>query len=172
MKSVTKMLVVCLSVLLSANLAFAQEDADKKKKKGRRAPNAQLVMGMVRGLELDDQQKAKLQEVAKEFAPRFKELRESQAAIITKEQQKAAQEAVKAARAEGKNRRELMQARQEALKLTEEQKEKMKELGKKQRELLKEIRERMMTFLTEEQKEQLSKRDGKRRTRAKANADN
>ena len=104
---------------------------------------------MLKGLTLTDDQKAQVKELGKEYGPKFKTAFES---VLTDEQKKARDDAVKSAQDAGKKPREVMKAAHDAVKLTDEQKAKAKEAVKP---LRKELREKIMTILTDEQKAQV-----------------
>ena len=114
------------------------------------------TMGMpwdcLKGLNLTDDQKAKVKDLRKEYGPKFKAAADS---ILTADQKKAREDAVKAAKAEGKKGPEVGKAAMQAVKLTEDQKAKMKEVMKP---LHKEVHEKLMAILTSEQKEQLKQK--------------
>ena len=107
---------------------------------------------MLKGLKLTADQKAKVKELGKEYAPKFKAAFEN---VLTDEQKTARKDAIKAAKAEGKKGRELMKAAHEAVKLTDEQKAKVKAAVEP---LRKEAHEKIMAILTPEQKEQLQQK--------------
>jgi Spy/CpxP family protein refolding chaperone len=107
---------------------------------------------LLKGLNLTDDQKAQVKALRKEYMPKFKAAADN---ILTDEQKKARDDAVKAAKAEGKKRGEVMKAAHEAVKLTDEQKTKMKEAVKP---LHKEVHEKLMAILTPEQKAQLKQK--------------
>ena len=99
---------------------------------------------MLKGLNLSDEQKAKVEELRKEYGPKFKESWQKMDGILTAEQKKARQEAAKAAKAAGKKRDEVWKEAQAAAKITDEQKAKMAECGKAAGALHKEAREKVM----------------------------
>jgi len=117
--------------------------------------------GMLKGLNLSDEQKAKVKELRKEYQPRFKEAAGS---VLTTEQKKARDDAVKAAKDAGKKGREVFLAARSAVKLTDEQKAKMKEAITPVR---KEFREKIKAILTPEQQEQLKAKIAKHKAECK-----
>jgi Spy/CpxP family protein refolding chaperone len=108
-----------------------------------------LPWDVLKGLNLTDDQKAKVKELRKEYGPKFKAAADS---VLTADQKEAREDAVKAAKAEGKKGPEVGKAAMEAVKLTDDQKAKMKEVMKP---LHKEVHEKLMAILTPEQQEQL-----------------
>ena len=103
---------------------------------------------MVKGLNLTDQQKTQYEALKKEYAPKVKEATQTLENVLTPEQKKARQEAVKAAKAAGKSRKEVWKEAQAAVKLTDQQKAKLAEARKAGEALRKEIRGKVMAILT------------------------
>jgi len=163
MRVVRTVLVVAIAALV-ASFALAQDKP--KKKPGMPDPLAGQLQ-MLKGLQLTDDQEAKIKELRKQFGPKFAEAWKAREGILTDEQRKARAEAFKAAKDAGKKGKELLQAVQEALKLTDEQKTKVAEADKRLEELNKELRERIREILTPEQREQLKKRLEEGRRKAK-----
>jgi Spy/CpxP family protein refolding chaperone len=107
------------------------------------------------GINLTDDQKSKLADLKKEYAPKQKEIADKLAAVPTAEQKKARDEAIKEARDAGtRPDREAIQA---AMKLTDAQKAEMTKLRKAQSDLDKEITDKVTKLLTPEQQETLKK---------------
>ncbi len=154
MRVLRAVLILVVAVLIACPVV-AQE-----KKKGRRggARGSDPTARLLEGLNLTDEQKAKVEEVSKELAPKVAELRKKQEGILTDEQKKAREEALKEARSAGKSRQETAKAVEDAVKLTDEQKAKRAEVGKEMADLQKTRMEKIKAFLTAEQKEQLEKR--------------
>jgi len=147
----TARVVVTLAVaLLIATPLFAGEKKAKKKAPPPKCPAADRIERMVQGLDVTAEQKAKFAEFAKEFGPKLMECMKKMD-VMTPEQKKAAAEASKKAKAEGKTGKELNQAVAEAVKLTDEQKEKQAEARKVMQPLEKELRAKVMDVLTPEQ---------------------
>ncbi len=116
----------------------------------------------MRGLELTADQKEKIAELKKEYEPKLKELGEKMQSILTDEQKKARDEAMRAARQAGKRGAEARDAIAAAMKLTDEQKKQMEETRKAMSDLQKEIREKVEGLLTDKQKEVLNRPRGGR----------
>ena len=114
--------------------------------------HATAAWDMLKGLNLTDEQKATVKELKKEYRPRFKAAIDS---VLTADQTKARDDAMKTAKAEGKKGHELWQAVRQAVKLTDEQKAKLKEAIKP---LHKDVHEKLLAILTTEQKEQLKQK--------------
>jgi len=151
--------IVCLLLILA--VAGTVSADEKKKGKGKqRTPKA--TQRFVAKMELSDEQKTKVAEIDKTFAPKLADLKKKKDAILTKEQMTAQREAQKAARAEKKKGPEARKAIAEAVKLTDEQKEKMKTLEATQKEINKGVIAALKEVLTEEQQAKLPKISGNR----------
>ena len=100
MRVVSAMLALAVSLVLVGNLLAA----DEKKAPAEQEPRNRAINGLefLRGLNLSDDQKAKVEEIKKEYAPKFKALEEKRAGILTADQKKAREEAAKAAKARRK----------------------------------------------------------------------
>lgn len=155
MKAVTTMLALAVSLVIVGNLSAAEE---KRAPEGRHPHQATMDRwAMLQGVNLTDDQKAKVEAVKQEYGAKFKEDRGKIDSILTEAQRKARDEAVKAARAAGKRGEEVWTAAKAAVTLTDEQKAKMAEVRKGGEALRKEAHEKIMAILTTEQKEQLKK---------------
>jgi Spy/CpxP family protein refolding chaperone len=106
-------------------------------------------------LELTEAEKEKFLEIRKEFRPQIEKAMKGLEGILSDEQKKAREEALKA----GKNRKEVFAA----LKLTDAQKEKIETVGKEVRTLVREELTKMREVLTESQKEKLGELKDERR---------
>lgn len=162
------LLSLSLAVLLLSP-AFAQDEKGKRKKNqpAKELPAVQLP----KEITLTDEQKTKVAEIEKEYAPKMKELREKLDKTMTEEQKKARQEVFKEAREkgkEGKKGKELAQAIKDAMKLSEEQQKQYDEADKKIVALRQEILEKVKPLLTDEQKEKLPKRPEPKKGKKKA----
>jgi Spy/CpxP family protein refolding chaperone len=123
---------------------------------------------MVRGLDLTDAQKAKVEDIKKEFSPKFKEAQEKRDSILTDEQKKTRTEVFQKARESRQgfpNREDL----EKALKLTDEQKKKTEEARKVTEELTKTMTDKVTSLLTPEQKEKMEKARAERGNRGGGN---
>jgi Spy/CpxP family protein refolding chaperone len=143
MRVVSTMLALVVSLWMVGNLA-AQ---DKKAPEGKRQHGAPMAWDMLRGLNLSDAQKAQVKDVKKDYEPKLKQARDS---VLTPEQIKAREEALKTAKAAGKKGKEVWQAVEAAMKVTDDQKAKM---AKAVEPLRKEVSEKVMAILTPEQLE-------------------
>ena len=101
---------------------------------------------------LTDEQKQKIENLRKEYEPKLSELREKIEGVLTPEQKKAREEAIKKAKEQGKKGREMLEAIRDAFKLTPEQETKMNELRTQMMQLFQEIRGKLEEILTDEQK--------------------
>ena len=143
-------------VLAIATSVMAQDKAKGKREgKGGEKAKAQvqvLPKALLEGLELSDEQKVKLEEIAKEMKAPVVEARKAMDSLLTDEQKEARKAAQAKAKEEGKTPREAQKAVDEALKLTPEQQEKMAKAKEKQAEVQKQIRDKVMEILTPEQR--------------------
>lgn len=162
----TKFWKCLLSLGLAAFLispAFA-EDAKPKKNRPVAARKEQPAVQLPKEIVLTDEQKTKVAEIEKEYAPKMKELRETLDKVMTEEQKQARLNVMKEAREKAKDRKEakrgkeLQQAIKDAMKLSEEQQKKYDETDKQIVALRQEILEKVKPILTDEQKEKLPKR--------------
>lgn len=161
----TKFWKCLLSLSLAAFLLSPVMAEDAKAKKAK--PNArkeQPAVQLPKEITLTDEQKTKVAELEKEYAPKMKELREKLDKVMTEEQKKARLDVMKEAREkakdnkEAKRGKELAQAIKDAMKLSEEQQKSYDETDKKIVALRQEILEKVKPLLTDEQKEKLPKR--------------
>ncbi len=166
----TKFWKCLLSLSLAAFLLFPVLAEDAKPKRNK--PNArkeQPAVQLPKDIILTDEQKTKVVELEKEYAPKMKELREKFDKVLTEEQKKARQEVMKEHREkgkEGKKRKELAQSIKDAMKLTEEQQKSYDEADKKVTALRLEILEKVKPLLTDEQKAKLPKHPDARKKKA------
>jgi Spy/CpxP family protein refolding chaperone len=166
MRAVRVALILAVALLMVCPV-LAQE----KKKERKRGPGAfDPIQMMLQGLTLTDEQKAKVEDVKKEFAPKLAEAAKN-ADVLTPDQKKARDEATKKARDEGKSRREVAAAAADAVKLTDEQKTKRDEARKAMRAVGEQYRAKVIEILTPEQKAEVEKRmaEFKKRAASKKN---
>ena len=150
MRIVASVLALAVALTIVGKLSAADDKACPTTKPQHHAMG--MPWDILKGLNLTDEQKAKVKELRKEYGPKFKAAADS---ILTADQQKARADAVKAAKAEGKKGQEVGKAAMEAVKLTDDQKAKLKEVMKP---LHKEVHEKLMAILTPEQKVQLKQK--------------
>jgi periplasmic protein CpxP/Spy len=163
MKIVSLGLALLMSLALVGKVFAADEEKAPGGREGRR-PGAE-GFNFLRGLKLTDEQKAKVEAIDKEFAPKRKALWDKSEGILTADQKKAREEAVKKAKEANKNPREVMEAAREAVKLTDEQKKQRAENRKETEALNKEYMEKINPLLTPEQQAKLKERRENRRER-------
>ncbi|MEN6458801.1 MAG: hypothetical protein ABFC63_07715 [Thermoguttaceae bacterium] len=163
MRLVSAVLALCVSLALVSNLLA--EEKKPPTKEGKKHAEFVPGMEMLRGLNLTDEQKAKVAEIKKEYGPKFKALAKKRDAIFTAEQKKARDEAVKEAKAAGKKGDDVFKAGHDAIKLTDEQKAKLKEVREERDSLRQAVREKIESLLTADQKEVLKTRREHRRDR-------
>jgi hypothetical protein len=150
--------VTFLALGLAATPAAAAGD---QKSAGSKAPGKGAAakhgdaFGFPKAVELTDEQKAKLDELRKEFGPRLVEANARVTAILTPERHKVLAEARKKAVAEGKKGKEAQEAAIAALNLSADEQAKLQEALAARQQLMKEINRRKLELLTDKQKEQL-----------------
>jgi Spy/CpxP family protein refolding chaperone len=145
---------VAVSIVLALAVSLMGVGKASAAKPGKHHEHPALVsFDVVKQLNLTEEQKAKVKDLKKEYGPKLKEAGQKAASILTAEQKKARDEAIKAAKAANKkvNPKEL----NEVMKLTDEQKTKMDAARKEAQALAKEVNDKIMEILTPEQKEQL-----------------
>jgi Spy/CpxP family protein refolding chaperone len=165
MRVARSVLVLAIALLVAAS-AVAQEKSERK----GRGRGGDPIDRLTRGLTLTDDQKAKIADIKKEFTPKFAEVRKKREAILTDDQKKARDDAIQAARAEGKRGFEAMRAGIEAVTLTDDQKAKQKEVMKETADLNKQATDKVMDVLTDDQKAEVKKRMEEFKNKRKAKA--
>ncbi len=109
-------------------------------------------------LKLTPDQKAKAAALRKEYEPKLHDAFQKKIdAILTADQRKAKDAAVKAAKAAGKKGPEVFQAVRSAVKLTDDQKKKLASLRGDMPPVVKEFHDKLAKILTPEQKVKLDK---------------
>ena len=159
-----KTIIHSLSLLLLAFAVITPTFADDKAKKGKKKKTAPAAIKVPSGVTLNEDQRAKLAALNKEFGPKLAACRKEAAGIITADQKKAMATAAKEARAAGKKGKEIREAAEAAANITGEQKTKQAEWKKAMGALQKENRAGLAAILTAEQKAQLKggKKGGKK----------
>jgi len=146
---------VCTVVALAVSLGMVSNlMAADGPRRGPGGGQFNLIDMIVRGLELTDAQKAKIEDLKKTEGPKLREAMEKARDILSEDQRTAQREAMSAAREAGKTPEEAREAGLKAAKPTDEQKKKLDEVQAVQ----KAVREKVEAVLTPEQKEQAKKR--------------
>jgi Spy/CpxP family protein refolding chaperone len=122
-------------------------EAARDERQELRAEGLSERVGHLGELDLTDDEVAKIGGIHKDFQPKIEKALKELQALLTDDQKKARQEALRA----GKRRREIL----EALKLTDEQKQKMQAIGKEVATLARERMEKLSGVLSAGQKEEL-----------------
>lgn len=143
-----------LSVMLTLFIACPLLSQDARRGQ-RRQEAAFQQMFILRGVEFSEDQRAKVDEIRKNYMPRLLEIQGRQGGILTDEQRRRLREAFRAAREAGKQGREFREAVDAELKLTDEQKEKMAAVQKDRGELTAQIQGELRKLLTDEQRRRL-----------------
>ena len=133
--------------------------AAKDERKERRAERLAERIAHLDELDLTEGEMAKIAEIRKEYEPRVAKAFEGLKGILSDDQKKAREEALKA----DKKRKEIIAS----LNLTDEQKEKMETAGKEVRTIVHEELEKMRDVLSAEQQEKLAELKDERRDRAR-----
>jgi len=131
----------------------------KEERKERRSEGLAERIAHLRDLDLTDAEIAQMEDIRKEYRPKMVKAMEGLRGILTDEQKKAREEALKA----GKKRGEVLAS----LNLTDEQKEKMAATCKDVRALVREEMEKMKDVLSAEQQAQLPELKDERKDRVR-----
>ncbi len=153
----SRVLMVAVALLVAVSLASAAEEG----KKGRRGPGQFDPFRLPSSIELTAEQKAKLDDIKKEFGEAFAAAQKK--AALTDDQRRAGREAATKAREEGKSGEDIRKAMQDAQKLTDDQKKGRTELM----ETAQKIREKIGGILTDDQKAKLKSLKGKGKGKGK-----
>jgi Spy/CpxP family protein refolding chaperone len=132
-----------------------QVAAMKDERKEHRAERLAERIAHLEELDLTDAEMTKIADIRKEFRPKIVKALESLKGVLSADQWRAREEALK----EGKKRKEVIVA----LKLTDAQKEKVETVGKELAALVHEQMEKMGQVLSEGQKEKLQEFKDERR---------
>lgn len=119
----------------------------KEERREHRPERLAVRIAHLEELDLTDSEMAKIAEIHKEYRPKIVKAEESLRTVLSDDQRKSREEALKA----GKKRREVVAS----LNLTDEQKEKVEAVGKEVRALVHEELEKVRDVLSEGQKEKL-----------------
>jgi Spy/CpxP family protein refolding chaperone len=133
--------------------------AAKEERQERRAEGLAERVAHLGELDLTEGEIAKIGEIRKEYRPKIEQALKQLQGLLSDEQKKARQEALKA----GKNRRQVLQA----LNLNDEQREKVQAVGKDLATLVREEMEKIRDVLSAEQKETLQELKDERRERVR-----
>lgn len=129
-----------------------QPEAKKGAKRANRQKQASLAeqtLAKLADLQLSEEQKNQIKQIAAEFEPKLKEAQKKNRALVPQEQRKARREAIAKARAEGKKPAEI----RTAFKPTEEQAAAQKAV----REIQQAFNGKVNEVLTKEQRQSLRK---------------
>jgi Spy/CpxP family protein refolding chaperone len=144
-------------ILTPAQLQKIQEF--KEERKERRHEGLAQRIAHVKELDLTDAEKAQIAEIRQEFHPKIEEAMQKCSGILSEDQKRAREEALKA----GKSHREVRQE----INLTGEQKEKLESAAKDLAGLVRQEVEKIRGTLTEEQQQQLTELKDERKERAR-----
>lgn len=145
--------------------------ADKKERAKKRAAARQKASApnpFPKGaVELNDEQKAQCESLKKEYAPKFAAINKKRREVVTEDQRKAQQAAIKAAREAGKKGKEARAAIQAAVNFTPEQQSQLKDIAAEGKSLMGEYRKKAFALLTDDQKTSLRSREGRGKKKPK-----
>ena len=151
MKFMKTALCLCLTAaLLTGGTGFA---ADKEAKAAAKANRKRFTAQQFipKGMELTAEQNKKVEEIEKELGPKFESAAKASRDVLTKEQQQARRDAVKAAKESGLKKQEAKEAVEKAVALTDDQKKQQAEADKALAAVRFEMGERIKGLLTNEQ---------------------
>jgi Spy/CpxP family protein refolding chaperone len=134
----------------------------KEERRERRAERLSEMLAHLEELDLTEAEMARFADIRKEFQPRMVKAFEGLKGLLSDDQRKAREEALKA----GKSRREILAA----FNLTDDQKQKVEAVGKEIRNLLRDELEKMRDVFTEMQKEKLQEFKDESRDRVRDSA--
>ena len=155
MKTLSLVLALAAGLVLASNLSAADTGCGKKACDKAAKAKKHAMLDFLKGITLTDDQQTKVDALAKDYQPKFKANADKAAAVITPEQKKAREDAVKAAKAEGKKGKELGKVAAAAVTLTDEQKSTLADVSKAGKSLSKEFHDKVIALLTPEQTDQL-----------------
>lgn len=115
----------------------------------------------VEGVELSQEQQAKVNELRQKYASELIAMQRKRASVLTGEQRRARQAAFRAAREARKGGQEAREAADTAAKITEEQRKQLAAIQKEQSDLIAKIQGEVRALLTDKQRAQL-RRQGNR----------
>lgn len=165
-------LMSCVALMLCfATVAVAQEDAKKgnDKKKARAAGSANsFIMRAFKSVEMTDEQKKKAEAILAKHDGEMKDARKAVSAVLSKEENKAKNDARKKAAKAGLKGKEMTDAVEKAMGLSEEKMAKYVEALKKPAAVTKKVKDEIMALLTDEQKAKMpTPKKGKGKTKGK-----
>jgi Spy/CpxP family protein refolding chaperone len=165
MRVLRVLLAVVMAFVVVGSLWAAEGKADgqAKGKKGHKPAFAEVVSEkMLKDVTLTADQKTKIDALKTEYEPKVKDAFKKMD-VLTPEQKKARNEAVKAAKAAGKPRPEVWKEAEKVVKLTDDQKTKRDAAAKEMKSLRKEISGKVLAVLTPEQQAQVKKNQESRK---------
>ncbi|MCA9144144.1 MAG: alpha/beta hydrolase fold domain-containing protein [Planctomycetaceae bacterium] len=151
MKHITAIMIVLLVALGSS--AFAQ-DTDRQNERRLGIARFQQFFSLP-GVEFSNEQQSTVEELRKEFIPRFIENQKQWDGVYSDEQQQARRKAFQEARDAGKGIQGLRGAVETTITLTAEQKEQRATIRRERDTIQSELRTQLIALLTDEQRERL-----------------
>lgn len=158
----TSRILSVLLVFLTALPMFGQDLEDERE---RRQPPAALQFNFfLRGVELADEQQAEVEKLRKRYLPKLRELQRKLGTILSAEQRRARQDALRAAREVGQDGQQAREAAESAVKLTQEQRQQFTAIQRERAELVATIQGEVRAVLTERQRAQMQRGQRNRNT--------
>ncbi|HAH49149.1 hypothetical protein [Gimesia sp.] len=152
MLKVSKALVAVALIMACVASVDAAEKGAKKKKGNKKQANVTIqALKLPETIELNAEQKEKVEALKKEYTPKFAALQKKNREILTDDQVKARRLAMKEAKDAGKKGKELRDAVSAALNLTDDQEKQMKEVTGEIRKLNSEVTGKLEGVLTADQ---------------------
>jgi hypothetical protein len=163
MKSWTlKLLASYLALCLFLPL-MAEDEPKKGKKKDALPPQLAGVQAKLADLDLNDDQKKKVEATLAEFAKKYADAAKRATGNLTDEQKNAVRDAMKQAKADGKKGPELKAAAENAVKLDDEQKKARDEGAAELKKLGNDLRASLGEILSAEQLDKLGLKGKKKK---------
>jgi Spy/CpxP family protein refolding chaperone len=157
-----RVVLAMVVVLLVATAVMAAEGEKAKADKLHPLASAMVRIekfhNALEQLDLSAEQKEKLKTIHDEFGPKMKAVFEKAHEVLSEDQRKAAEEAMKTAKAAGKKGRAVFEAVEAAVKPTDEQKEKLAKFVPEVLAVHKEAAKAAMGVLTPEQQSKLKEK--------------
>ena len=166
------MVSFCSSGLNAAPPKEGEKKTTTKKEKGKKAEGKKKgvqsrALVLPKGIELSDEQEAKVKKIRMEFMPKIKKAMEATNSVMTPEVKKKMAAARKEAAKAGKKGKEAREAVMAAAGLTAEQEKAMNDAQKEITSIRQDFMKKVSAILTDEQKAKLPKQGGGKKKKKK-----
>ncbi len=164
-----KPVLVLLAIAIFSVAAIDSDAQEKTKGKGKKkaAKGPDAIGKMIAGLDLTEDQQAKVKEIRKEYRPKLAEVQKRRNEIMTPQRRKTEKEARQATKDAGKKGKQVKADIDAALGLSPAESEKLAAIEKERQGVLAKINADVRAILTDEQKAKLpepaTKKQGKRK---------